>query len=85
MASFSAGIASCIVFTSIPPPSILQTLTIFRTATEVAVDVFITASIVHGYWRNQSGWRSGDKVIKRLMRWTVETQAPPTIAYVLTT
>lgn len=78
--SFGAGLAGTIVFTSIPPPDVFQTLTIIRTAAEVAVDIIITASICYGYWRNSTGHAGTDKVLKRMMRWTVESQAPPTLA-----
>lgn len=43
----------------------------------MGADLIITFSILWGLYRTRTGWHHNDKVIYRLIRMTLEAQAPP--------
>jgi hypothetical protein len=47
--------------------------------TAVVADLVIAGTLLHGLLKSKTGWERTDRVIKRLMRILVETQAPPTL------
>ena len=51
---------------------------------EIIVDVTLTLLLVVGLSRSKTGFKQTDRLIKRVLQLTVETQLPPTLSCVYT-
>jgi hypothetical protein len=62
-------------------PSIVAML--ISAACEVLIDIVNTVALFTGLRRLKTGWRRTDRLVGRVIHWTVETQLPPLIVSVM--
>ena len=70
------------VWTAIPPPPLVDHLTLVFSICEVVSDIIITSMLALGLIKSKTGWQSTDRVVQTLIRLLLETQTWPSIAYV---
>ena len=73
------GIIGTVYLTAFPAKNIGLDCVLMDAVTAVVADLVIAGTLLHGLLRSKTGWERTDRVIKRLMRILVETQAPPTL------
>jgi hypothetical protein len=50
---------------------------------EIITDLILSTLLAVGLVRSKTGWKQTDRLIGRVLKLMVETQLPPTLAYVV--
>ena len=77
LACLVGGCVGTALFTSIPAdPSVLNCVLVYASA-EMVSDVIITGSIFWGLWKSKTGFEGTDRILRSLIRNSIEAGAPP--------
>lgn len=76
------GVLGAVYINTLPLNEAATNCGLLYSSAMLAADVLITVMMFRGLLRSKSGWADTDRLIGRLMKLMLETQAPATLGYV---